>query len=65
MDNKRFLRLTEELALIQKCEALWDNGDEYVRKARQIRREEIVHELIAALYSFSKDSFGIVHIAEA
>lgn len=48
MDNKRFLRLAEELTLIQKWEALWDDGDEHVRKARQIRREEIIHELIAA-----------------
>lgn len=65
MHNERFLRLAEELALIQECEALWDNGDEHVTKARQIRREEIVHELIAALYTFSNDSFCTVYVADA
>ncbi len=65
MHNKRFQRLAEELALIEEWKALWNSGDEHVRKARQIRREEILHELSAVIYPFSKDSFCIVYVAEA
>lgn len=45
MHNERFLRLTEELALIKVWEALWNDDSEIARKARQIRREEILREL--------------------
>ena len=65
MHNKRFQRLAEELALIEVWAALWNSGDEHVRKARQIRREEIVHELSAVICSVRKDSFCIVYVAEA
>ena len=65
MHDKRFLRLAEELTLIHEWEALWDNGNQHVRKARQIRRGEIVDELIAEIHSVSKDSFCTLYVAEA
>lgn len=65
MHHKRFQRLVEELALVQEWEALWNDGDDHVKRARQIRREEIIHELIASLNSFDRGSFSTFHVAEA
>jgi|HubBroStandDraft_6_1064221.scaffolds.fasta_scaffold948685_2 hypothetical protein len=45
MHNERFRRLAEELTLIQVWEGLWNDDGEHARKARQIRREEILREL--------------------
>ena len=45
MHNERLRRLDEELALIEVLEALWIDNDEFARKARQIRGQEITREL--------------------
>jgi hypothetical protein len=45
MNDERFRRLADELALIQVWEALWNDDSENARKARQIRRDEILREL--------------------
>jgi hypothetical protein len=45
MNDERFRRLADELALIQVWEAPWNDDSENARKARQIRRDEILREL--------------------